>query len=216
MERPPFAPCASARGAQTHGGDAQGRDCSGPDSQSHEEFLQCRPDQVCPGSLVHTGLRCHPFKGAGRAPSFFDPTGRRASGPSQPDRRSDRTEGTPLSLPSSGRLAARGGHAHGGEVTGRSAGPREEGRLVRIVAPQPRSRCIRPVSYTAVLLVAVETVLFRVAAACRRPLERGHSGSRRALGCCRRTVLVRAGSSTAPHWPQLAIDNVIGRSTAYR
>ena len=107
----------------------------------------------------------------------------------------------PLSLPGSGRLAARGGHAHGGEVTGRSAGPREEGRLVRIVAPQPRSCCIRPVSYTAVPLVAVETVLFRVAAACRRPLERGHSGSAAGAGLLSANSAGAPWLITAPRWP---------------
>jgi len=73
LERPPSAPCASARSAQTHGGDAQSRDRSGPDDQSHEELLQCRPGQVCPGSLVHTGLRCHPFKGAAEHRLFRPP-----------------------------------------------------------------------------------------------------------------------------------------------
>ncbi len=73
-----------------------------------------------------------------------------------------------------------------------------------------------PASYTAVLMVAVETVLFRVAAACRRPLERGDSGSAAGAG------LLPANSAGA-RWlidgtplAQLAKDNAIGRSTAYR
>ena len=181
LERPPSAPCASARGAQTHGGDACSRDRSGPGGQSHEELLQCRPGQVCPGSLVHTGLRCHPFTGAAKHPVFFDTTDRRASGPSKPGRRSDRTEGAPLSLPSSGRLAAQGRTRPRWRGDREKRRTREEGRLVRNVSPRGPA-VSEPVSYTAVLMVAVETVLFRVAAACRRPLEPGDSGSAAGAG----------------------------------
>ena len=71
------------------------------------------------------------------------------------------------------------------------------------------------VTYSAVLPVPEETVLFvsrRLAAERRR---RGTRGRRRALGCYRQAVLLRwfpDGTRLA----QLAVDNRIGRSTAYR
>ena len=222
LERPPSAPCASARGAQTHGGDAQSRDRSGPGGQSHEELLQCRPGQVCPGSLVHTGLRCHPFKGAAKHPVFFDPTDRRASGPSKPGRRSDRTEGAPWAFPVAGAWQLAGGHAHGGEVTGRSAGPGRRDGLSGTSPPPPRSCCV---------------------GACqlhRRAYGRRGDRAVPCRGCLPPTVGARGLGVGGGRWAaagkqcwcalahrwhpagqlaqlaQMAKDNAIGRSTAYR
>ncbi len=73
-----------------------------------------------------------------------------------------------------------------------------------------------PVTYTAVLPVAEETVLFvsRLLAAERR--RRGTRGRRRALGCYRQAVLVLRWFCDGTRLAQLAADNDIGRSTAYR
>jgi hypothetical protein len=73
-----------------------------------------------------------------------------------------------------------------------------------------------PVTYTAVLPVAEETVLFvsRLLAAERR--RRGTRGRRRALGCYRQAVLVLRWFCDGTRLAQLARDNAIGRSTAYR
>jgi hypothetical protein len=69
---------------------------------------------------------------------------------------------------------------------------------------------------TAVLSVAEETVLFmsRLFAAERR--RRGTRGRRRALDCYRQAVLVLRWFFDGTRLAQLAIDNRIGRSTAYR
>ena len=73
-----------------------------------------------------------------------------------------------------------------------------------------------PVTYTAVLPVAEETVLFvsRLLAAERR--RRGTRGRRRALGCYRQAVLLLRWFVDGTRLAQLAGDNAIGRSTAYR
>ena len=73
-----------------------------------------------------------------------------------------------------------------------------------------------PVSYTAVLPVDEETVLFvsRLLAAERR--RRGTRARRRALGCYRHAVLVLRWFCDGTRLAQLAADNRIGRSTAYR
>jgi hypothetical protein len=73
-----------------------------------------------------------------------------------------------------------------------------------------------PVTYTAVLPVAEETVLFvsRLLAAERR--RRGTRGRRRALGCYRQAVLLLRWFVDGTRLAQLARDNAIGRSTAYR
>jgi hypothetical protein len=73
-----------------------------------------------------------------------------------------------------------------------------------------------PVTYTAVLPVAEETVLFvsRLLAAERR--RRGTRGRRRALGCYRQAVLLLRWFCDGTRLAQLARDNAIGRSTAYR
>src|SRR3954468_538453 len=73
-----------------------------------------------------------------------------------------------------------------------------------------------PVTYTAVLPVAEETVLFvsRLLAAERR--RRGTRARRRALGCYRQAVLVLRWFLDGTRLAQLATDHRIGRSTAYR
>jgi hypothetical protein len=73
-----------------------------------------------------------------------------------------------------------------------------------------------PVTYTAVLPVAEETVHFvsRLLAAERR--RRGTRGRRRALGCYRQAVLLLRWFVDGTRLAQLAADNRIGSSTAYR
>ena len=73
-----------------------------------------------------------------------------------------------------------------------------------------------PVTYTAVLPVAEETVLFvsRLLAAERR--RRGTRSRRRALGCYLQAVLVLCWFVDGTRLAQLAADHQIGRSTAYR
>ena len=73
-----------------------------------------------------------------------------------------------------------------------------------------------PVTYTAVLPVAEETVLFvsRLLAAERR--RRGTRSRRRALGCYRQAVLGLRWFVDGTRPAQLAADHQIGRSTAYR
>jgi hypothetical protein len=73
-----------------------------------------------------------------------------------------------------------------------------------------------PVTYTAVLPIAEETVQFvsRLLAAERR--RRGTRGRRRSLGCYRQAVLVLRWFVDGTRLSQLAADNRIGRSTAYR
>src|SRR3954468_6754651 len=73
-----------------------------------------------------------------------------------------------------------------------------------------------PVTYSAVLPVAEETVLFvaRLLAAERR--RRGTRSRRRVLGCYRQAVLVLRWFLDGTRLAQLATDHRIGRSTAYR
>ena len=73
-----------------------------------------------------------------------------------------------------------------------------------------------PGTYTAVLPVAEETVQFvsNLLAAERR--RRGTRGRRRALGCYRQALLVLRWFIDSTRLAQLAADNRIGRSTAYR
>jgi hypothetical protein len=73
-----------------------------------------------------------------------------------------------------------------------------------------------PVTYTAVLPVSEETVQFvsRLLAAERR--HRGTRGRRRALGCYRQAVMLLRWFVDGTRLAQLAADNAIGRSTAYR
>jgi hypothetical protein len=73
-----------------------------------------------------------------------------------------------------------------------------------------------PVTYSAVLPVGEETVLFvsRLLVAERR--RRGTRSRRRALGCYRQAVLVLRWFLGGSRLAGLAADNRIGRSTAYR
>jgi hypothetical protein len=72
-----------------------------------------------------------------------------------------------------------------------------------------------PVTYTAVLPVAEETVHFvsGLLAAERRRRARGR---RRVLGCYRQAVLVLRWFLDGTRLAQLAADHRIGRSTAHR
>src|SRR3954470_12658758 len=73
-----------------------------------------------------------------------------------------------------------------------------------------------PVTYTAVLPVAEETVLFvsRLLAAERR--RRGTRARRRALGCYRQAVLILRWFCDGPRLAQLTADNRISSSTGHR
>jgi hypothetical protein len=73
-----------------------------------------------------------------------------------------------------------------------------------------------PVSYTAVLPVAEETVLFVSGLLAAERRRRGTRGRRRALGCYRQAVLILRWFLDGTRLAQLAADNRIGRSTAYR
>jgi hypothetical protein len=73
-----------------------------------------------------------------------------------------------------------------------------------------------PVTYTAVLPVAEETVLFVSALLAAERCRRGTRSRRRALGCYRQAVLVLRWFVDGTRLAQLAADHRIGRSTAYR
>src|SRR5437763_17094233 len=73
-----------------------------------------------------------------------------------------------------------------------------------------------PVTYTAVLPVAEETVLFVSGLLAAERRRRGTRSRRRALGCYRQAVLVLRWFCDGTRLAQLAADNRIGRSTAYR
>jgi hypothetical protein len=73
-----------------------------------------------------------------------------------------------------------------------------------------------PVTYTAVLPVAEETVLFVSALLAAERRRRGTRSRRRALGCYRQAVLVLRWFVDGTRLAQLAADHRIGRSTAYR
>src|SRR3954449_8957779 len=73
-----------------------------------------------------------------------------------------------------------------------------------------------PVSYTAVLPARESTVLFVSGLLAAERRRRGSRGRRRALGCYRQTVLVLRWFLDGTRLAQLAADNRIGRSTAYR
>jgi hypothetical protein len=73
-----------------------------------------------------------------------------------------------------------------------------------------------PVSYTAVLPVRKSTVLFVSGLLAAERRRRGTRGRRRALGCYRQAVLVLRWFLDGTRLAQLAADNRIGRSTAYR
>jgi hypothetical protein len=73
-----------------------------------------------------------------------------------------------------------------------------------------------PVSYTAVLPVRESTVLFVSGLLAAERRRRGTRGRRRVLGCYRQAVLVLRWFLDGTRLAQLAADNRIGRSTAYR
>src|SRR3954464_411463 len=74
-------------------------------------------------------------------------------------------------------------------MSGRSAGPREEGRLLTD-APHRGPAVSDPVTYTAVLPVSEETVLFVSGLLAAEQRRRRTRRRRRALGCYRQAVLV--------------------------
>jgi hypothetical protein len=73
-----------------------------------------------------------------------------------------------------------------------------------------------PVSYTAVLPVRESTVLFVSGLLTAERRRRGTRARRRALGCYRQAVLVLRWFLDDTRLAQLAADNRIGSSTAYR
>ncbi len=73
-----------------------------------------------------------------------------------------------------------------------------------------------PVTYSAVLPVSDETVLFVSGLLAAERCRRGTRGRRRALGCYRPAVGVLRWFLDGTRLAQLAADNRIGRSTAYR
>ncbi len=73
-----------------------------------------------------------------------------------------------------------------------------------------------PVTYAAVLPVADETVRFASGLLAAERRRRGTRGRRRALGCYRQAVLLLRWFVDGTRLAQLAADNAIGRSTAYR
>ncbi len=73
-----------------------------------------------------------------------------------------------------------------------------------------------PVTYTAVLPVAEETVHFVSGLLAAERRRRGTRSRRRALGCYRQAVLILRWFVDGTRLAQLAADNRIGRSTAYR
>jgi DDE superfamily endonuclease len=73
-----------------------------------------------------------------------------------------------------------------------------------------------PVTYSAVLPVAEETVQFVSGLLAVERRRRGTRGRRRALGCYRQAVGVLRWFLDGTRLAQLAVDNRIGRSTAYR
>jgi hypothetical protein len=73
-----------------------------------------------------------------------------------------------------------------------------------------------PVTYTAVLPVAEETVQFVSALLAADRRRRRTRPKRRALGCYRQAVLILRWFLDGTRVAQLAADNEIGRSTAYR
>ena len=72
------------------------------------------------------------------------------------------------------------------------------------------------VTYAAVLDVREETVFFLARLLWLRRAELGTRRGRRALGCYRQAVLVLRWYLDGTRIAQLACDNGIGKSTAYR
>src|SRR3954451_12454192 len=100
-------------------------------------------------------------------------------------------------------------------MTGVGGGPREEGRLLTDVHHRGPAMS-DPVTYSAVLPVSEETVLFVSALLAAERRRRRTRSRRRALGCYRQAVLVLRWFWNGTRLVQLAADNRIGRSTAYR
>src|SRR4051794_16549689 len=73
-----------------------------------------------------------------------------------------------------------------------------------------------PVTNSAVLPVSEETVLFVSGLLAAEQRRRRTRAKRRALGCYRQAVLVLRWFCDGTRLAQLAADNRIGRSTAYR
>src|SRR3954454_1417836 len=73
-----------------------------------------------------------------------------------------------------------------------------------------------PVTYSAVLPVSEETVLFVSGLLAAERRRRRTRARRRALGCYRQAVLVLRWFCDGPRLAQLAADNTISASTAYR
>jgi hypothetical protein len=73
-----------------------------------------------------------------------------------------------------------------------------------------------PVTYTAVLPVSEETVLFVSGLLAAERQRRGTRSRRRALGCYRQAVLILRWFLDGIRLAQLAADNAVSGSTAYR
>src|ERR687889_2233039 len=86
----------------------------------------------------------------------------------------------------------------------------------QIVFPTRGPAVSDPVTYTAVLPVAEETVHFASGLLAAERRRRGTRGRRRALGCYRQAVLLLRWFVDGTRLAQLAADNAIGGSTAYR
>src|SRR3982750_677693 len=100
-------------------------------------------------------------------------------------------------------------------MTGDGAGPRED-VFSQTVFPTRGPAVSDPVTYTAVLPVEEETVQFVSALLAADRRRRRTRARRRALGCYRQAVLVLRWFLDGTRLAQLAADNRIGRSTAYR
>ena len=72
------------------------------------------------------------------------------------------------------------------------------------------------VAYTALLSVREETVLYLASLLNAERTRRGTRRERRALGCFKQAVLVLRWFLDNTRMTQLAADNTIGSSTAYR
>src|SRR3954471_17182157 len=93
--------------------------------------------------------------------------------------------------------------------------PRKEGRPLTDV--HHRGPAVSdPVTYTAVLPVPDETVLFVSALLAAERRGRGTRRGRRALGCYRQALLLLRWFLDGTRLAQLAADNAISTSTAYR
>src|SRR5918993_1445476 len=88
--------------------------------------------------------------------------------------------------------------------------------LSQIVFPTRGPAVSDPVTYTAVLPVAEDTVQFVSALLAADRRRRRTRPKRRALGCYRQAVLVLRWFLDGTRLAQLAADNDIGRSTTYR